>query len=223
MREYLVSSITKIQIANYHPPTCTSRDNVQNPVHGFDTSPAAAKDAPTDKISISNEARERLNNDTTEKERFSQTEDLTQQEQKEVKRLKLRDAKVRAHELAHVAAGGGVVNGGAHYEYTLGPDGKRYVVEGYVSIDVSAENNPETTIRKMQQVRKAALAPAEPSATDRAVAAKAARVEAKARSEMREEQVNESNENGQARGTGYEQNDFAPENPPNTSGGVTTM
>ena len=220
-----MSSITKSQIASYRAPTCFSCKNVQKPNHGLDTKPTASEKAPTDIIDISEEALNLLNNDQKEKERLFKTEDLTQQEQKEVKRLKHRDAKVKAHELAHVAAGGGVVNGGAHYEYQLGPDGKRYAVGGHVNIDVSSEDNPETTVRKMQQVQKAALAPAEPSATDRAVAAKAARIETKARAEMREDQINENKDNEQIEDTdtGSEQNDIAPETSTSASGGVINM
>ena len=51
--------------------------------------------------------------------------------------------------------------------------------------------NPEATIDKMQTVKRAALAPAEPSAQDRAVAARAEAEEAKARSELRQQSAEE--------------------------------
>ncbi len=218
-----MSSITKSQIGNYYASTCFSCENVHKQNHGSDTKRIAPEDTPTDKIDISDEARNLLNNLQKEKGRLFNTEDLTQQEQKEVEKLKRRDTKVKAHEMAHVAAGGGVVNGGAHYEYQLGPDGKRYAVGGQVNIDVSSEDNPEATVRKMQQVKKAALAPAEPSATDRAVAAKAARIETEARAEMREEQADETKDREQKENTGSEQNDVAPETTTDTSGGATTL
>ena len=44
-------------------------------------------------------------------------------------------------------------------------------------------------IRKMQQVRTAALAPAEPSSQDHAVAAKASRLESEARAELQSQQA----------------------------------
>ncbi|MEJ2153906.1 MAG: putative metalloprotease CJM1_0395 family protein [Desulfobacteraceae bacterium] len=47
--------------------------------------------------------------------------------------------------------------------------------------------SPDATIRKMQQIRRAALAPAQPSGTDRAVAAQAAQIEAQARMEKLQE------------------------------------
>ncbi len=107
--------------------------------------------------------------------------ELTESEKRQVQKLKQRDREVRAHERAHIAAGAGVVQGGASFTFQRGPDGKMYAVGGEVKIDSSAENDPDKTIRKMQQVKRAALAPAEPSGTDRAVAAQAGRIEAQAR------------------------------------------
>lgn len=108
---------------------------------------------------------------------------LTESAAQQVQRLKRRDREVRAHERAHMAAGAGVVQGGANFTFTRGPDGKMYAVGGEVKIDTSAENDPDQTIRKMQQVKRAALAPAEPSGTDRSVAARAGQIEAQARQE----------------------------------------
>ncbi|MFG0316505.1 MAG: putative metalloprotease CJM1_0395 family protein, partial [Planctomycetota bacterium JB042] len=63
---------------------------------------------------------------------------------------------------------------------------------GEVSIDVSpVPGDPEATIRKMEVVRKAALAPQEPSVQDQRVAQKASVQEAQARRELTE-QRNES-------------------------------
>ncbi len=112
------------------------------------------------------------------------------EEKKEVDKLKKRDQEVKAHEQAHIAAGSGVVIGGANYEYQRGPDGKMCAVGGEVKIDTSRENSPAQTISKMQQVTRATLAPAQPSAQDRSVAAQAAQVEADARSELAKESRN---------------------------------
>ena len=112
-----------------------------------------------------------------------------------VEQLRSTDRAVRAHEAAHIAAGGSYVSGAASYTYQTGPDGQRYAVGGEVSIDTSPESTPAATIRKMEAVRAAALAPADPSATDRAVAASAAQVAAQAQTELRNEQ---SGEAGQA-------------------------
>lgn len=114
----------------------------------------------------------------------SAPDELTEEEKRQVAELKKRDREVKAHEQAHMAAGAGVITGGATYEYTTGPDGKAYAVGGEVSIDVSPAQNPEATIRKMEQIQRAALAPAQPSTTDRAVAAQAAQMAQTARMEL---------------------------------------
>jgi hypothetical protein len=89
--------------------------------------------------------------------------------------LKATDRRVRAHETAHQIAGGGLVRGGAQFTYRRGSDGQLYAVGGEVTLDTSpVPNNPRATQAKMQQVVAAALAPADPSAQDRAVAARAA-------------------------------------------------
>ncbi len=118
--------------------------------------------------------------------------DPTSSEYKELQDLKSRDREVRQHEQAHVAAGGAYVTGGPTYNYTRGPDGRQYAVGGEVQIDSSpVADDPAATIRKMQVVRSAALAPAEPSAQDRAVAAEAAQTENRARADLRDRQTEE--------------------------------
>jgi hypothetical protein len=112
-------------------------------------------------------------------------EGLSESDRREVERLKTRDREVRAHEQAHVSAGGQYVQGGPRYEFTRGPDGRQYATGGEVSIDVSPEKTPEATIQKARVVRRAALAPAEPSAQDRRIAAQASQMEANARQELR--------------------------------------
>jgi|GEM_PF-4366859 len=64
-------------------------------------------------------------------------QELTEQEQREVQELKTRDREVRQHEQAHMAAAGGHARGGPSYEYTTGPDNRRYAIGGEVSIDTS--------------------------------------------------------------------------------------
>jgi hypothetical protein len=118
-------------------------------------------------------------------------EQLSDEEQQEVTELKRRDAEVRAHERAH-QSGGGQYAGSPSYAYQTGPDGKRYAVGGEVSVDVSpVAGDPQATIVKMEQIRRAALAPAQPSAQDRRVAAKAAQVEQEARAELVEQRRGE--------------------------------
>lgn len=127
--------------------------------------------------------------------------ELTKEEEEEVRRLRARDVEVRNHENAHKAAAGRHARGGPKYEFERGPDGRRYAVGGEVSIDTSpVANDPDATILKMQQVRRAALAPAEPSSQDRKVASEASRTEAQARVEKREAQQSESADGARTRG-----------------------
>ncbi len=121
-----------------------------------------------------------------------QDRELTEQEQAEVNKLKQREQEVRAHENAHLAAAGGHARGGAHYDYTTGPDGQRYITGGEVKIDTSpVPNDPQATIQKMQTIRQAALAPADPSAQDRRVAAKADAEIRQARAKLSEQQADQ--------------------------------
>ncbi|MFT2092181.1 putative metalloprotease CJM1_0395 family protein [Paraglaciecola sp. 2405UD69-4] len=114
-----------------------------------------------------------------------------QAEQQEISELKERDAEVRTHEQAHASVGGQYA-GSPKYEYEIGPDGQQYAVSGEVSIDVSKESTPEETIRKAQQVKAAALAPAEPSAADLRVAAEASQIALEARTEIASENAEQS-------------------------------
>lgn len=109
---------------------------------------------------------------------------LTPDELKQLDRLKARDRAVRAHEQAHQAAAGGLATGGASYTYQRGPDGVNYAIGGEVSISLREGRTPEETITNAQTIRAAALAPADPSPQDRAVAAAAGQIEARARVEL---------------------------------------
>lgn len=109
---------------------------------------------------------------------------LTEAEQAVLEQLEDRDREVRAHEQAHLAAGASYIARGVHYTYEQGPDGVRYAVAGDVQIDFSpVPGDPEATIEKAQAVYKAALAPAQPSAQDRRVAAQAMQMKMQARAE----------------------------------------
>lgn len=110
--------------------------------------------------------------------------ELTPDEQAVVDALAARDAEVRRHEEAHARVGGQYA-GAPSYDYQTGPDGQRYAVGGSVPIDVApVPDDPEATIAKMEVVKAAALAPAEPSGQDRAVAATADRQRLAAMAEL---------------------------------------
>ncbi len=111
------------------------------------------------------------------------------EEQVQLASLRKRDQEVRTHEQTHLAAAGGLAKGGATFSFQRGPDGKQYAIGGEVNIDTApVSGNPEATIRKAQQIRAAALAPANPSAQDRAVAASASALEAQAQQELKNEE-----------------------------------
>ncbi len=121
----------------------------------------------------------------------SQDANLDETELRDIQQLKARDREVRAHEAAHIAAGGSIVRSGAKLTYARGPDGVLYAIGGEVSIDTSKANTPETTLAKAEKIRRAALAPAKPSSQDRAVAARAARMAMQARQEILVQQQSE--------------------------------
>ena len=107
----------------------------------------------------------------------------------ELQELKQRDQEVRVHEQAHAAAGGRYA-GAPSYEYERGSDGKSYAVAGEVQIDVSVvEGDPQATIDKMAIVKRAALAPAEPSSADRSIASEATQKASAARAELAQQQL----------------------------------
>ncbi len=147
-----------------------------------------------DAVEISPEARDANDREARRRKDPSSPTDrdgepLTETDQREVEKLKARDREVRTHEQAHVAAAGALYRGGPTYLYRTGPDGGRYAVAGSVQIDTSEASTPRETIAKAQQIRRAALAPQEPSSTDQAVAAKASRMEATARAELAAERA----------------------------------
>ena len=111
----------------------------------------------------------------------SAEEDL--KEEAAVDELRKIDREVRAHEEAHMAAGGPYA-GAVSYTYVQGPDGASYAVGGEVPISAPAGRTPEETIRIMEQVRSAAVAPGAPSAQDFRVASKASAAVAQARQEL---------------------------------------
>jgi hypothetical protein len=105
-------------------------------------------------------------------------------DQEEIRKMQARDSEVRAHERAHATAGGALA-GAPSFQFERGPDGRSYAVGGEVSIDVSeVSDDADATVRKMQQVKRAALAPQNPSDADRAIAAMADAKIAAARLEL---------------------------------------
>lgn len=138
--------------------------------------PERAGTAEADKTVKAPEAQPQADTESAEK----------RQKDAQVQELKQIEREVIAHEAAHMAAAG-ALGGGVSYTYTAGPDGKRYITGGEVPIQIQPGSTPDETLRNMQQVQRAALAPADPSGQDRQVAARAAAMAAQARSEIASE------------------------------------
>lgn len=143
--------------------------------------------ATADSTATQNNSIKESKTDNTTKSDTKKSKDgreLKPEEKRAVEDLIKTDRNVRTHESAHEAAGGSLVRGKS-FSYVTGPDGQQYAVGGEVSIDMSTvSNNPSATIQKMQQVRRAALAPSDPSSQDRSVATTASTIEESARAEQ---------------------------------------
>lgn len=143
-------------------PSAIQGTGATDPARSDADSPRSANGRQADSVDISDEARK-------------------------IAELAARDREVRAHEAAHAAVGGQYA-GAPSLTYEKGPDGRSYATGGEVRISVSkVSGDPQATLEKAQIVRAAALAPAQPSAQDMRVAAKAAAMETEALAEIANE------------------------------------
>lgn len=166
--------------------------------HGLMRSQAQASPRPASALDVTTDAKNTAEDQSVEeaqatvepKEDQGDTAlELTPDEQSEVEQLKERDSEVRAHEQAHVAAGGQYVTSGPTYEYQDGPNGQSYAIGGEVGIDTSiVSGDPAASLAKARVIIRAALAPAEPSTQDQSVAASARAMEVEAQRELGDEQ-----------------------------------
>lgn len=155
-------------------------------------SPGAANDLPT---AHRHDGAERKPSGTS-----STLDPKTLQEKRVIDELKSVDQRVRSHEQAHLAAAGELAQGGANFSYRRGPDGRQYAVGGEVRIDVSPADTPQETIIKAQRIKAAALAPADPSVQDRAVAAQATQMALQAQLEITQQRLNGAEESATVAG-----------------------
>jgi hypothetical protein len=157
-------------------------DALSKPLLSTGNQLAAQEDAQSEKTSTGETARQGGTGGT---------EELTEEEKQKVQELQAGDREVRAHEAAHKLAAGPHA-GTPTFKTVRGPDGRSYAVSGEVKIDTSeVPNNPDATIRKLEAVKRAALAPSNPSAKDRQVAAEAEAKIQQARQEKREKEAEE--------------------------------
>ena len=130
--------------------------------------------------------------------------ELSDAESRQVEDLRQRDQEVRAHEQAHAASGGRNVR----YDYQTGPDGRQYAVGGSADIEISAiSNDHDGKISEARKMRAAALAPADPSTQDMAVAARATRIEMEAMAEKSDSQRESVRADETDAQTGYARDD----------------
>lgn len=168
----------------------------ERPAEAAGRSAPAEGALPRDRVTLSGEARSRAEGgqdgaarnaaakDATSKDAAAKdgkvgggkARKLTADQQRQLLELQRTDSHVRQHEAAHQAAGGSLT-GGATFSYEQGPDGRSYAVGGEVPVSLRAGRTPEETIANARQARRAALAPADPSPQDLAVAAQATQLE----------------------------------------------
>jgi len=120
-----------------------------------------------------------------EESKKASTTTLTTEEKQVVSELQTRDTEVRAHEAAHQS--GGASTGAASYTYQKGPDGKMYAIGGEVPVSMKSGSTPQETIANAQAVIASALAPADPSGQDQAVASSAMMMIVKAQQQLAQE------------------------------------
>lgn len=137
--------------------------------------------SPVRRVDTASDQRTSQADSSDDKKSTEQEAAIRREEQRIVQELAARDREVRAHEAAHVAVGRQYVVSGPNYTYQQGPNGRNYAIGGEVQLDVSEENEPQASLDKAEIVRRAALAPVEPSAQDRQVAARASQMAAQAR------------------------------------------
>ena len=182
------------------PPGLTSFYNPHMNVTSSPSFSAYGTTSPTGKRSPEDavQAQGKQQPSATAKSSGSKQSNLSPEEQDKVSKLAAIDQKVRAHEMAHLAAAGGLATSGATYSFQRGPDGQLYAVGGEVGIDTSAGKTPEETLQRAQQIRAAAMAPADPSSQDHAVAAKAGQLAAKAQQQLAQQRSeNTGNQSGE--------------------------
>jgi hypothetical protein len=114
----------------------------------------------------------------------SSTQELSDAALAEISSLKARDIKVHQHEQAHLAASAGLNVSKAAFTYQRGPDGVNYAVGGDVRIDTSSGRTPADSLARADMIIDVALAPADPTPSDRSAAAKAQQMAQQARVEL---------------------------------------
>ena len=119
----------------------------------------------------------------------SKLEELSTDQLKSVKKKREFDKALTKHEEDHHTVAADLARSGPLYEMETGEDGQEYRKSGKVMIDTGITESDEKTVKKMQQVRAAALAPdgnqlAPLSDADKRIAAEATEKEQAAQARM---------------------------------------
>lgn len=119
----------------------------------------------------------------------SKLDELSNDQLTSVKKKREFDKALTKHEEDHHHVAADLARSGPLYETEIGEDGAEYRKSGKVMIDTGTEEDDDRTVKKMRQVRAAALAPdgnqlAPLSEQDKKVAAEATEKEQKAQSRI---------------------------------------
>lgn len=112
---------------------------------------------------------------------------------KEIEQLRQREAEVRRKKLSKKIAAGNTADH-VVYEYSIGPDGKRYAVSGHVVFDTSEEDTPQETLKKARTLMQAAVISPNSSQSDIHIARKADELAKKAQKELIKENIEKLSE-----------------------------
>jgi len=112
---------------------------------------------------------------------------------KEIKDLQDREDMIIKHERSHMAVGGNLASSPS-YIYTTGPDGKKYISGGEVSMRLPTTGSFEKMLANVKKVVQASTAGINPSPTDIKTAALAVAMESKITNEMTLKKAKESYE-----------------------------
>lgn len=177
---------------SFNPATANNNANSENFAQNQDNF-AASENNENSKNSTQN-SQNSQDSQNSQKNGSKNALGLSEAEQRQVSELAATDAHVRAHEAAHMGAGGGLTTP-ASYTYERGPDNKMYAVAGEVGISTGEGKTPQETLAKAQQIRRAALAPSDPSPQDLKVAARATSMEMAARAQIMAQKMEEQKQN----------------------------
>jgi hypothetical protein len=118
----------------------------------------------------------------------SQARRLSSRELVQVGQLRVQETQIRSRELARTTVAAAYAEP-PRFEYTEGPDGRRYITGGNAEIDTSPGTSAEQNMAKARAMRAAAMASGDAARQDQAVEAAASRLESEAREELARERA----------------------------------